>query len=208
VVTPDGHVLNLGDLGTSLESELGEGSVVVESGHGSEVLSWDIGSVVLADHSVSVGRVTDNDGLGISSAVVVNGLTNIDEDGTVILEEVSSLHTGSTGLGTNEEVVVNILEGNVEVASADDIVKERESAIVELSLNTLEDLLLERKIQKVEDNSLVLAEEFTTGNSEEDRVSDLTGSTRDEDSLGIIVKAGVVRGHGAGGHRGHGLGRS
>jgi len=33
---------------------------------------------------------------------------------------------------------------------------------MELSLNTLKDLLLEWKIEKVEDDALVLAEEFTT----------------------------------------------
>lgn len=162
VVAPDGHLLNVSDLGTSLEGELGEGSVVVKTGHGSEVLSGDTGCVVLADHSVGVSGVTDDDGLAGALGMVVDSFSGVNEDLAVVLEEVSTFHPGSTGLGTNKEVVVNILEGNVEVGSDDDVVKERESAIVELSHDTLENLLLEGEVEQVKDHSLVLAEELAT----------------------------------------------
>jgi len=83
---------------------------VVESGHGSEVLSWEILSIMLADKSISVGWVSDNNGLGITSTVVINGFSNINKDLSIVLEEVSSLHSWASWLGTNKEVVVNILE--------------------------------------------------------------------------------------------------
>lgn len=57
------------------------------------------------------------------------------------------------------------------------MIKEGESAIVELCLDTLEDLFLEGKVKEVEDDSLILAKELTTGNSENDRVGDLTGGS-------------------------------
>lgn len=68
---------------------------------------------------------------------------------------------------------------------------------MELSLNTLEDLLLKGEIKKVENDTLVLSQEFTRGDSEDDRVSDLTGSTGDEDALGCVVLGGSGGGHGS-----------
>ena len=162
MVAPDSHLLDIGDLGVGLESELGKGTVVIETGHGGERGGREIGSIVLADESVGVGRVADNNGLGITRAVVIDGLANIDEDSAVVLEEITALHTRTTGLGTNEEVVVDILEGSREIAGDDDLVKERESTIVELSLNTAEDLLLEGQIEEVEDDALIGSEELAT----------------------------------------------
>lgn len=162
MVSPDGHLLDGGHGGAGLEGELGSGSVVVEAGHGGEVAGGDVGGVVLADHGVGVGGVADNDGLDVAGRVVVDGLANIDEDLAVVLEEVSTLHAGSTGLGSDEEVVVNIPEGGGEVGGDDNLVEEGERTIVEFGLDTLEDLLLEGEIEEVEDNSLVLAEEFAT----------------------------------------------
>ena len=162
MVAPDGHLLDISDLGVGLESELGKGTVVIETGHGGERGGREIGSIVLADESVGVGRVADNNGLGITSAVVIDGLANIDEDSAVVLEQITALHTRATGLGTNEEVVVDILEGGRKIAGDDDFVKERESTIVELSLNTAEDLLLEGQIEEVEDDALIGSEELAT----------------------------------------------
>jgi len=162
VVSPDGHLLDFSDSGSGLESELGKGSVVVETSHGSEVLSWDIGSIVLADHGVGVGGVADDDGPDVTGAVVVDGFADIDEDLAVVLEEVSTLHAGATGLGSDKEVEVNIPEGGGKIGGDHDLVKHREGTIVEFGLDTLEDLLLEGEIEEMEDNSLVLSEEFAT----------------------------------------------
>jgi len=195
VVSPDGHLGDVSDLGVSLKGKLGKGTVVIETGHGSEVLSGEAGSVMLADKGVGVGGVADNDGLDITSAVVVDGLAGVNENSTVVLKEITTFHSGAAGLGTNEEVEVNILESSGQVRSNNNIVEEGESAIVELSLDTLEDLFLEGEIEQVQDDTLVLAKEFARGNSEDDRVGDLTGSTGDENALGFVIEAGVERAH-------------
>ena len=168
VVSPDGHLLDVGDLGVGLKSKLSEGSVVIKTGHGGEAGRGHVRSVVLADERVGVSGVADNDGLAIAGGVVVDGTANIDEDLAVVLEEISTLHAWATGLGTDKEVVVNILEGGGKIAGDDNLVEEREGAVMELSLDTLEDLLLEGEIEKVKDNTLVLSEEFTTTSKKEE----------------------------------------
>ena len=161
VVSPDSHLLDVGGPGASLESELSQSSVVVETGHGSEAGGGEIGSVGLADEGVGVGGVADDDSLAVTGGVVVDGLADIDEDSAVVLEKVTTLHTRATRLGTDKEVVVDVLEGSGEIAGDDDLIKEREGTVMELSLDTTEDLLLEGQIEEVEDDTLVLAEELT-----------------------------------------------
>ena len=58
---------------------------MVESGHGCEVLSWEILSIMLADKSISVGWVSDNNGLSITSTVVIYGFANIYKDLSIVL---------------------------------------------------------------------------------------------------------------------------
>lgn len=147
VVAPDGKILNVGNLGAGLEGELGDCSVVVETGHSRKGAHWEVLSVVLTDQGVCVSGVADNDSFDITSTMVVDGLANIDENLAVVFEEVSTLHAWATGLGTNQEVVVDLFESGFKVTGADYFVKQREGTVVELSLYTLEDLLLEWQVE-------------------------------------------------------------
>jgi hypothetical protein len=117
---------------------------------------------VLADHGVGVSWVTDDNGLAGAFSVVVDGFSGINKDLTVILKQVSTFHTRSTGLSTNQEVVINFFESSAEVTGDNDVIKEREGTIMKFSLNTLKDFLCEWEIEQVKDNSLILTEEFTT----------------------------------------------
>mmetsp|Transcript_11023 Transcript_11023/g.18425 ORF Transcript_11023/g.18425 Transcript_11023/m.18425 type:complete len:351 (-) Transcript_11023:26-1078(-) len=187
VVAPDAHLLDIGDLGAGLEGDLSEGSVVVQSRHGREVLLGDALGVVLEDEAVGVGGVSDHDGLAVSLGVVRHGLADAHEDLSVVLEQVGSLHAGSSGLGANHEGVVDVLEADGGVAGAHDVVEEGEGAVVELSPDSGESLLGEGEVDEVEDDSLLLSEELARSQSEEDGVGDVSGGSGDGDSLGRRV---------------------
>ena len=132
---------------------------MIETSHSSEVFSWDAWGVVLADHSVSVGGIADNNGFDSAFSIVVDCFTLVDKDLSVILEEVGTFHTRSAGLGTNQEVEINFFKRNFKVAGNDDVVKKGESAIVELSLDTLKCVFCKGEIKKVKNDSLVGSEE-------------------------------------------------
>jgi len=146
VVTPDAKLLNISYLRAGLQSQLSEGSVVIQSSHSGEVLLGDTLSVVLEDEAVSVSRVSDDNSLAGSLGVICHGFANTNKDLSIILEEVSTLHTRATGLGTNHECVINILESNAGVTGADNLIKKGESAIVQLSSNTSQSFLGEWEI--------------------------------------------------------------
>lgn len=137
VVAPDSELSDIGDTGAGLLSELVEGSVVVESGHCGEVLLGDVLGVVSGDQAVGVGRVTDDENLDVSRGVVVNSFADIDEDLAVVLDKVSSFLTLASGLGTNQQSVVGVLEADGLAVGADDIVEQRERTVVQFHCNTL-----------------------------------------------------------------------
>jgi hypothetical protein len=146
VVTPDAKFLDVSYLRVGLQSQLSKGSVVIQSSHGSEILLGDALSVVLEDEAVSVSRVSDDDSLASSLGVIAHGFANTNKDLSIIFEEISTLHTWATGLGTNHECVINILESNGGVTGAYNLIKKRESAIVQLSSNTSQGFLGEWEI--------------------------------------------------------------
>ena len=187
VVTPDAELLDVGDLGLRLEGQLGKGSVVIESGHGSEVLGWDSLGSVLQNEAVSVGWVSYNDGLAISLGVIIHSFTNSYENLSIILKEIGSLHTWSTWLSSNHEGVVDILESDGRVAGAHDILKKWEGAVVQLSSNSCECLLGEWEINEMQDNALLFTQEFSGSKSEKDGVGDVSCSSSDGDSLSWLV---------------------
>ena len=63
VVAPDGHLLDGSDGLTQLGRQLSRGAVLVEPGHGGEVVLGYCWSVVTADQSVGVSGVTNNKNL-------------------------------------------------------------------------------------------------------------------------------------------------
>lgn len=138
VVTPNSEVLDFVDVASSLFSNLAESSVVIQSGHGSEVFFWDVLGVVSGDHAVSVGWVSDNNNLNTSLGVVIEGLASADENLSVVLEEVSSFHAWSSWLGSDEESVVNILETGRKIVVAFDSSGGWEGAILDFHFHTLE----------------------------------------------------------------------
>lgn len=179
VVTPDAEVVDIGDLRVSLVGELVEGTEMVEHGHGGEVLTWDAWSVVGQDQTVGVGGVTDDQRSAGSLSVIVEGLAGIDEDLSVIFEEITTFHSWASWLGADEESVVDVFEAGGEVIGGDDALEEWESAVVELHSDTLEGALGWWEIDQVEDDWLVLAEHLTRSDSEEEGVANLAGGTGD-----------------------------
>jgi hypothetical protein len=191
VISPNAQFVDVSDAALGLESQLSEGSVVIKSCHGSEVLLWDSLGVVLEDQAVGVSWVTNNDGLAVSLCVISHSLTNSNENLTIIFEKVSPLHTWSSWLSSNHEGVVDILESGNWVSAADNLVQKWEGAVVELSHDTCQGLGGEWEINQVEDDSLVLAQEFSGSDSEEDGVSNVSGGSSHGNSHWWLVADGA-----------------
>ena len=179
VVAPDADLPDLvaGDAG--LGSDLTDGTVVVEPGHGAEVLWAEVLSVVLADEAVGVSRVADDEDLDGLLGVVGESLTLDLEDATVLLEEVSPVHAILTWEGTNKEDDVGILEGNLDLVSRDDASEGWEGAVGELHADAVEGAKGRGDFEEVQLDLLLRAKEITLSDAEGKSIADLTSSTSD-----------------------------
>ena len=120
VVTPDDDVLDRRGRNAGLSSKESLGSVMVKTSHGGEVLLRDGGSASLGDEGVRVGGVSDNQNLHGLLAVLVKGSSLSAEDGGVLGQKLLALHVGSTREGSNQEGVVKVREGLLDIGGSND----------------------------------------------------------------------------------------
>ena len=64
---------------------------MVESSHGSKLFGREVFGIVLSNHTISIGRVSNNDNFNVSSSVIINGFTSVNENFSIIFQQVSSI---------------------------------------------------------------------------------------------------------------------
>lgn len=174
VVSPNNNFLNISDSRASSFSDLPDSPVVIESGHSCEVALRKIFCMSSENKAVCVSGISDNEGSDISTGVVINSFALRDENLSVFLEKITSFHTFSSGLGTNQKGSIDVSKSCLQIISADDSMKKREGTIPELHSDSSECFLCLGDIDKVENDRLVIAKHISVGDPEEQRVADLS----------------------------------
>ena len=181
VVTPDDDVLDLVGGDAALGADHAHHAIVVEAGHGGEVLPGDLGGEMAHDESVGVGGVTDNEDLEVGGSLGVGGLAHGLEDTDVLLHQILTLHTGLAGESAEKDGGVSARETNFGVVGLDDLSDEGEVGVVKFHVDAFHGLLGERKVDKAEGDLLVLTKHLTGGDLLGERVTDLASGTSDGD---------------------------
>ena len=193
MVSPDDDILNFFDCGSSLGGELALSSALIKSGKGSEVGLGDGGGEVGGDQSVGVSRVTNNAHLHGLLGHLVDGGSLCLENLSVGLEEIRSLHSGSSGSSTDKNGNVDVLKADHGVSRGDDLLDTSVGTIVQLHDETLENLLSLRELDELEDNLLVGSEHSTLSDEVAKEGADLASSASNGDADGGHLE---VAGHG------------
>jgi len=108
VVAPDGDVLHDGVVRAGLAGELRLGAVLVQPGHGEEVLRGQAAGGTERDEGVGVAGITHDQDLDALLGVARDGLALADEDLAVDAEEVLALHAVLAGHGADEQAPVGV----------------------------------------------------------------------------------------------------
>lgn len=132
VVSPNDDVLDVFNSGLELVGELGDSSVLVQSSKGGEIFLRNGGSVVGCDEGVSVSGVSNNQNLDGFLGNVVDCLSLDLEDLGILAKKIFSFHSRASGLGTNKDGSISLIEGLFSVCSCSDLSQERESSILKL----------------------------------------------------------------------------
>lgn len=109
MISEDINSLNLSLLGSGLASNLGNGSVVVKPGQAGDVFLLDSWGEVAQDNGIGVGWVSNDQALDIRIGEL-EGLGLLKEDNLVEVEQVLPLHSWLSGLSSNEDNDISILE--------------------------------------------------------------------------------------------------
>ena len=194
VVAEDDDVLDVGDTHPGLLRQLGPCAVLVEARHGREPLGPEALGLGRRDHDVGVAGVADDDDARLRGGDLVDGRALLDEDLAVVLQQVGALHAGPTGLAAHQDRPVDVGEGLPRVPREHQAAQQREGAVVELHGDALQRLLnlVDRDLQQLEDDRLVLAERLAGGDARKDRVADLARGARDGDAQRGLLGAHAV----------------
>lgn len=188
VVAPNEKVLDLVRVNASSVRDHADCSVFIKSSHGTEVLPWDRWRVLGANESICVCWVANHADSDCLLCNLVDSLSLSLENLSICLQEISTLHAGSSWSRTYEHGHIGILEGNKGISCWDDLLNARVGPVLEFHTKTLEDLLSSWEFQKLQDNLLIWAEHATLTDEVAEECSDLASSASDCDSNGSCLQ--------------------
>jgi hypothetical protein len=103
-----------------------------------------------------------------------------------LAEEISALHTGTTGLTAHQERHIGVGEGDLSVAATRDALHELKGAVLKLHLDTLKSVEALGDFEELKDHGLIGAKDLTCSDGEEEAVADVACSACDGDAKGAL----------------------
>ena len=137
MISPDDDFVNLVDGGTNLFTENALSTTLIEASQSSEVLLGDRGGKVGGNECVGVGGVSNNANFHGLLGNLVKGFSLSLENFGISSEEITTLHSGATGTGTNKDSNIDVLEAEERVSGGNNLVNEGVSTIVEFHNESL-----------------------------------------------------------------------
>mmetsp|Transcript_30914 Transcript_30914/g.68462 ORF Transcript_30914/g.68462 Transcript_30914/m.68462 type:complete len:240 (-) Transcript_30914:32-751(-) len=143
-----------------------------------EVPPGDVGGVLHGNQGIGVAGVANHQDLAVAACSLIQGTTLVHEDLAVLLQQVSTLHAGATGLGTNHEAPVSIAELLSGVNANSHLTQQRVQRVLQLHGNAFQGTKGALAAQQLQSHGLVLAIHLTRGKHEQQVVGDVaTGSS-------------------------------
>jgi hypothetical protein len=167
---------------------LRQGAIVVKAQHRGEVVARQIRRALHGDVRVGICGVAHDQHLDVALGDLVQRLALHGEDGAVGLEQVLALHTLAARARADQHGDIDILERNFRIGSRNHAGEQRECAVFEFHDDALERSLgfFVGDFEQLQNDRLVLAEHFAGGDTEQQAISDLSGSAGDCDTNGWL----------------------
>ena len=169
----DGHA--------GLVGQLAQRAVVVQAQHRGEVPGRQVRCRLHGDVGVGVGRVADHQHLDVAAGDLVQRGTLGGEDLGVFQQQVLALHARAARTRADQQGHVGVLERHFRIVGADHAGQQRERAVFQLHHHALQRGLglVDRQLQQLQDDRLILAEHFAGGDAEQEGITDLAGGAGD-----------------------------
>jgi hypothetical protein len=120
------------------------------------------------------------------------------EDLRIGEQQILALHAWSTRARADQQGDLAVLEGDFRVIGRDDLVQQRERAVVELHHHALQRRQRRRDLQQMQVHGLVIAQQMTRGNAEGEGIADLAGGAGDRHGDGLFHQGSTNKAGGKG----------
>src|SRR5690554_72648 len=184
VVAPYTELADVLDVFAGLFSNLAQGTVVVQTQHGGEVARVQVGCGLHRDVGVGVGRVADHQNLDVAVGHLVQCAALNGKDFGVGGQQVRALHALGAWAGAYQNGDLGVLESNFRVVGSNHAGQQREGAVLQFHHDAFQCVLGLWQVQQLQDDRLVLAQHFATGDAEQQGVTDLTSCAGDSNTYG------------------------
>jgi hypothetical protein len=138
VIPPNDNILDLAHLSPTLLSNQSSGSVLIQSGQSCDVFLGNSLANVGKDVGISVGWISHYQNFAALLGKPVEVLGMFFENLSVFSQKVFSFHSFGSGLGTDQDGNVAVLEGNCLITSDNDRVEQRTGRVVQFTLDSLQ----------------------------------------------------------------------
>ena len=181
VVAPDRELLDVRRGYAGLCSQLGERTVVVETGQRREAFPRNVRGVAHGDQRIGVGRVAGDRDSDVVGRVVIECLALRGEDRAIGLEEVRAFHSLAARACANEKSQVGSVEDRSRVIPDFYTVEGGECAVVEFHHDAFKSLEGRGDFEQTQLHRSIGAEEGSARDAEKQAVADLAGGAGDDD---------------------------
>ena len=181
MIAPDRQVLHVLAALSRLRCQQRGGTVLVESGERRPpVGGHGVARSVPRDEAVGVARIADDDGSHVLRAVLRDGLTLVDEDRSVLPDEVAALHARPARHAADEQHPIGVPVALRSVAARRDAGEQRVGAVLQLHHDALGLLDHRRDVRQAQVDLGLGPEHLAGGDPREQGVSHLAGRARDD----------------------------
>ena len=150
---------------------------MVEAQHGGKVFGRQVWGGLHGDVGIGIGRVAHNQHFDVTVGHFVQCRALNGKDGGISLQQVGTFHAFAARTGADQNGDLRIFKGDFGVVGGKHIDQEREGAVLQFHHHAFNGILSLRQIQQLQDNGLIFAQHFTAGNTEQQGITDLAGST-------------------------------
>ena len=103
-------------------------------------------------------------------------------------EQIAAFHPGFAWHGSHEQCPIGAAETLIQIGSGHHFIEEREGAVIEFHDHSTQSGQCWLNFDEAEVDGLIRAEDGTGGDTEQQRVANLTSSTSDRNGNGILHK--------------------
>ena len=187
VVAPDNHARHIAAVAAGFGRQLRDGAVVVKAGHCGELGGGQVRGVAAGDEGVSVGGVAHHQHLHLTGGMGVDGRPLRREYLGVGLKQVFALHPRPSRAGAHQQTEIRVLEGHSRVIGGDDAFYQWKGAVLNLHHRAFQRIKGRRNLQQLQNHRLLPPQHPAGGDAEQQRVSNLPGSTGNGHPHGLFL---------------------